>query len=943
VGSAPATRPSNRQSAATNLPDRRTSFVGRDQELEKVRRALAEARLLTLTGAGGCGKTSLAIEAARHAASGFPDGAWLAELAPIADAGLVPGAVAAALNVLEEPGRSFLETLADSLRGKRLLLVLDNCEHLLDAAADLCDQLLRRCPEIRILVTSRQGLGVEGEWSLPVPPLGLPSQGADAAAVAGSEAGKLFLDRARAVLPGVQIDQGNAGAVASLCRRLDGMPLAIELAAARVGLLTPGEIDERLYDRFRLLSAATRTLPRHRTLRALIDWSHDLLNDEETVLYRRLGVFVGGFTLEAAERVCSGQPLAPEGVLDLLGRLLDRSLVEAEDQEGHKRYRMLETIREHALERLCASGEEDELRSQHLAWVGWFLERSEVELAGPRQAETARRMEREFGNVRAAFAWSLASGDVEAALRLVGIRRLWWSIQGHTAEGRAWVDAALAAAGGAAPSVCAEALARAADFRRIQGDLDAARSYAEQCLSIQRGLRDPTAVGRTLYLLGRVESAAGHDERAHEVTQESVAIARATTGERQQLGERLSQLGEITYDRGEPERARPLVEEALSLARAARDAHTIADALRIRGMIERDAGHAEQARSRLGEALSLQCELSDWACASVSLSALGELALRAREPTRASPLFAESLALQRKVGIWYRMVDCLWGLAAAAAGQGRLVRAARLLGAEETLRREAGVPFRLGSAERHDAALAALRQRMGEHALAAARREGLAMGREEAVAYALAGYEPEPATQATWAPGPVSGRFRLNGDWWDIAYAGQSLRLRDAKGLRYIHWLLSHPGREVHVAELVLPAARAGTKARPENGAVAGLGDAGELLDPRAKAEYRRRVEDLREEIEEASRWGDDERRARAEEELDFISRELAAAFGLGGRARRAADTSERIRKAVSNRIRDSLARIAREHPLLGRHLSNAISTGTFCSYNPERALDWEL
>jgi predicted ATPase/tetratricopeptide (TPR) repeat protein len=942
VRSAPATRPTSGQPAATNLPDRRTSFVGRARELEEVRRALAEARLVSLTGAGGCGKTSLAVEAARHAMSEFPDGAWLAELAPISDAALVPSAVAAALNILDEPGRSFSEVLAEFLGRKRLLLVLDNCEHLLEAAADLCDELLRRCPAIRILVTSRQILGVEGEWSFSVPPLGLPPEEADAAAVTSSEAGKLFLHRARAVARGVEIDQTNATAVASICRRLDGMPLAIELAAARVGLLTPGEIDERLDDRFRLLRAGTRTAARHRTLGALIDWSHDLLNAEEAVLYRRLGVFVGGFALEAAEQVCSGQSLARDGVLELLGQLLDKSLVAAEDQEGHTRYRMLETIREHALQRLRASGEEDELRSRHLGWVVSFLERSDGELAGPRQAETARRMEREFANVRAAFTWSLASGDVEEALCLVGVHRFWRSVQGHGGEGRGWVDAALAAPGAAAPSVRAEALAQAADFCRVQGDLDGARSHAEQCLSIQRELQDPTAVGRTLYVLGRVESAAGRDERAQAVTQESVAIARAT-GERQQLGERLSQLGEITYDRGEPERARPLADEALGLARAAGDTHTIADALRILGMIERDTGHAEEARSRLGEALSLHRELSDWTCASLSLSALGELALRARESTRAGALFAESLALQRKTGVWYRMVDCLWGLAAAAAGEGRLVRAARLLGAEERFRGEAGIPFRLGSAERHDAVLAALRQRMGAAAFAAARREGLAMEREAVVDYALATYEPGAAPADALASGPVAGRFRLDGDSWDIAYAGKSLRLRDAKGLRYLHRLLSHPGRELHVAELLLPAASAAAKAKPDDGSITGLGDAGELLDPRAKAEYRRRVQDLREEIQEAAQWGDDERRARAEEELEFLSRELAAAFGLSGRARRAADISERIRKAVSNRIRDTLARIAREHPSLGRHLSNAISTGTYCSYRPEQALDWEL
>ena len=294
--------------ARGNLPDGRTSFVGRERELEELQRSLAEARMLTLIGAGGCGKTRLAIEAARQAHSDFPDGAWLAELAPCPRAW--SRAVAASLGVREDPGRSFLDVLADALGGKRLLLVLDNCEHVLAAAAELSDQLLRSCPEVRLLATSRQDLGVEGERNLPVLPLGLPPDEADAEAVARSEAGKLFLDRARAVSPKIAIDRANAGAVGSICKRLDGIPLAIELAAARVGFLTPQEIDDRLDDRFRLLTSGTRAaLPRHRTLHALIDWSHDLLNEDEAVLYRRLGVFVGGFTLEAAEHVCSGEPL----------------------------------------------------------------------------------------------------------------------------------------------------------------------------------------------------------------------------------------------------------------------------------------------------------------------------------------------------------------------------------------------------------------------------------------------------------------------------------------------------------------------------------------------------------------------------------------------------------------------------------------------------------
>jgi predicted ATPase/DNA-binding CsgD family transcriptional regulator len=735
-----------RASAPGNLPDGRTSFVGRDRDLEELRRTLAEARMLTLTGAGGCGKTRLAIEAARHAQSDFPDGAWLAELAPVSEAALVSSTVAASLGVREEPGRSFLDVLADSLRGKGLLLVLDNCEHVLDAAAQLCDHLLGRCPEFRVLATSRQALGVEGERNFPVLPLGLPPDEAEAEAVARSEAGKLFLDRARSVSPKIDIDHANAGVVASICRRLDGMPLAIELAAARVGFLTPKEIDERLDDRFRLLTSGTRAaVPRHRTLRALIEWSHGMLSEDQAVLYRRLCVFVGGFTLEAAEQVCSAVPLTTDGVLESLGQLVEKSLVAAEDQEGRNRYRMLETIREHAMESLRASGEEDDVHSRHLAWVVSFLERSEPQLAGPGQLEMARRMVREFGNVRAAFAWSLADNDIEAALRLAAPRRFWQFMQGHVAEGRALVDAVLARADGADLSLRARVLGQAGEFQRVNGDLDTARGYLEQALSVQRELPDIEAVGRTLYMLGRVELAAGRNERAHELTEESVAIARHA-GDQQPLGERLAQLGEVTYARASPERARPLLEEALRLAREASDAHSIADSLRVLGMTARDAGQFEEARSYLDEALSLQLGLTDMLCVSLSLSVLGELAIRNRQPPQASVLFAESLSIQNRIGYWHGMADSLWGLAAAAAGEGRLVRSARLLGAEEAFRREGRVPFRIAAAERHDTVLSDLRRGLEGAAFAAAWREGLAMGREDALAYALADHMPGVAT-----------------------------------------------------------------------------------------------------------------------------------------------------------------------------------------------------
>jgi non-specific serine/threonine protein kinase len=726
---------------AGNLPESRTSFVGREREMVELRRTLAEARLLTLSGAGGCGKTRLAIEAARQAHGDFPDGVWLAELAPVAEDALVASSVAASLGVREEPGHSFVDVLANFLGQKRLLLVLDNCEHVLAGVADLSDQLLRRCPEVRLLATSRQDLEVAGERNFPVLSLGLPIHDADAAAVAESEAGKLFLDRARAVSPNAVIDGANADAISSICRRLDGMPLAIELAATRVGFLTPQEIDDRLDDRLSLLTSGARSvLPRHRTLRALIDWSHDLLGEHEAILYRRLGVFVGGFTLEAAEHVCSGKPLTLESVFDTLGLLVQKSLVGAEEQEGRNRYGMLETIREHALEHLRVSGEERELRSRHLEWFEWFLERTETDLAGPEQLELVRRIQPEFGNVRGALNWSLADGDIAAALSLVAHRRFWQYGQGYIAEGRAWIEAVLARSDDADPALRARALAQAGEFQRINGDMDQAREYLEQALAMQREVQDGAALGRTLYMLGRLELAAGRRERAGEVTAESVALARSA-GDKQLMGERLAQLGEVEYDSGSPARAGPLLEEALRLAREAGDVHSIADSLRVLGMVARDAGDIQKARSCLDEALALQRGLADFSCVSLSLSALGEVALLAQQPNAAGPLFAEALSIQSRFGHWHGMADSLWGLAAGAAGDGSLERSARLLGAEEAFRREERTPFRIAPRQRHDAVLSEVRKRMEPSAFAAAWQKGLEMGREEAVSYGLGGYQ----------------------------------------------------------------------------------------------------------------------------------------------------------------------------------------------------------
>src|SRR5215210_5399636 len=371
-----------------NLPLELSSFVGREKELAEVKRLLESTRLLTLTGSGGCGKTRLALAVARELAEGFEDGVWVVELAPLADPTLVPQAVASTLGVREQPGRSLTETLSDYLGSKKVLLVLDNCEHLVEACAELAEALLRSSPELRVLATSREALGITGEVAWLVPSLSLPDlrRLPDIESLPQYEAARLFVERAAAVKPSFTLTEQNAVAVAQVCYRLDGIPLAIELAAARAKVLSVEQIADRLEDSFGLLSAGGRTaMPRHRTLHATMDWSHELLPEEEQILFRRLSVFAGGFTLDAAEAVCAGEELERDEVLESLSHLVDKSLVIMREVGGEGRYRLLETVRQYAREKLSESGEAGQASERHAGYYLALAEEAEPELKGERQ------------------------------------------------------------------------------------------------------------------------------------------------------------------------------------------------------------------------------------------------------------------------------------------------------------------------------------------------------------------------------------------------------------------------------------------------------------------------------------------------------------------------------------------------------------------------------
>src|SRR3989442_141613 len=455
-----------------NLPRQLTSYVGREQEGTTVKRTSLAGGLLTLTGPGGIGKTRLALQAASELLEHFPDGVWLVELAPVTGPDLVPQAIASALGDTVQPGRALADTFESYLAGRRLLVVLDNCEHLVDATARLVDRLLRSCPELHILATSREALGIGGETIRRVPSLSVPKFGKPASleGVTAYEAVSLFRDRASAATGTFRLTESTAPTVVEICQRLDGIPLAIELAAVGLRVLSLEQIAVRLNDRFHLLRGGNRTaLRRQQTLRATIDWSYDLLSDSERALLRRLAVFAGGITLEAAEEVCAGTTIADTDVLDLITELVAKSLVQAEDSPQEARFRLLETIREYGLSKLREAGEAEWVRKRHSDWFIALAERAEQELRGKDQTAWFSRLEVALDNLRAALDWCSSTGDAEGYLRLAGAMGTFWRTYGYLSEGRAWLERGLTAS--KVPlSIRAKAMVWAALLALDQGD-----------------------------------------------------------------------------------------------------------------------------------------------------------------------------------------------------------------------------------------------------------------------------------------------------------------------------------------------------------------------------------------------------------------------------------------------------------------------------------------
>jgi predicted ATPase/class 3 adenylate cyclase len=616
-----------------NLPIQLSSFVGREKETDAARRMLAQTRLLTLTGTGGAGKTRLALQLAAEVIEDFPDGVWLVELAPLTDPTLLPQTVAAVLGLAEEGGdRTLAQTLADALRLKSLLLIWDNCEHLVDACAHLAESLLRACPGLRLLATSREALEIAGETVLPISSLALPPAPPlpPTETLAGYESVRLFVERATTALPAFRLSDGNAPAVAQVCARLDGIPLALELAAARVRVLAPQQIAARLDDRFRLLSGGSRTaLPRQQTLRALIDWSYDLLPPTEKTLLRRLSVFAGGWSLEAAEAVCAGQHLngaEVEGweVLDLLARLVAKSLVVAETpDEGQVRYRLLENLRSYARERLAERGEAAAVSARHRDWFLSLAEEAEPNLSSPEQASWLNRLEGDHDNLRAALTDCHAdAGSVENGLRLAGALWKFWWMRGYFSEGRGFLERALARSGAEETMARAKALNGAGILAEAQGDYAVAISRYQQSLSIYRTLGDDARIGGMLNNLGNVASLQGEWGNARAYYEQGLAIYRALDNQ-ERIAILLMNTGIVAAHQQQYAEARSLYEESLAIFRKRTDLGPLSSVLLNLGDLACHQKDYASARIYLFEGLQVAEEIGEKEIIALILTTLG--------------------------------------------------------------------------------------------------------------------------------------------------------------------------------------------------------------------------------------------------------------------------------------------------------------------------------
>jgi len=720
-------------------------------------------RLLTLTGVGGSGKTRLALEVARDLVDAYPDGAWLVALAPLSEVPLVPKAVAEALKVPERPAESLSDTLSEVLRDRQLLLILDNCEHLLEASTRLVDKLLDSCPRLRILATSREGLGVEGEIRWVVPPLSVPEpQGTTLSSeeLEAYESVRLFVERARKRDSTFSLGPQDAQTVAEICLMLEGIPLAIELAAARVGTLSIEQISARLGDSLELLTRGGRlAVPRHRTLKGALDWSFELLSEDEKELFGRLSVFAGGWTLEASEAVGVGEGVEESEVLDALSGLVDKSMVVArERQESGVRYRLPEPIRQYAREKLEEGDEAEEVRRRHAAFYLALAEEAEPSLRGPEDAMRLERLEREHDNLRAALSWALEGGEAELGLRLAGALWRFWEKHGHYREGRRWLEKALGKDGGASGAARAKALEGFGWLGYGTGETDRAAVAAAVGLE----LSDEAGLGGAvtadlLRLLGWMAWTKGDYERAKGLLEESLALSRHAD-DRFGVADALLMLGSTVGSMGDRKRDKQLQGEAVALCRELGYSSTLAVSLFSMGYGLLMDGDYERGEALIEEAAVLYRERGYKGGLQFAVDNLGWAALLQGDHQRARSSYRESLTLCKELGDKMVASESLDGLACISAAEGEAEQAARLFGAAEALFEAVGGQHEPGEAALREPYLAMARSQLDQMAWQAPWEEGRGMSMEQAIEYALSEEEPSavPPSSTTGLSSPSS-------------------------------------------------------------------------------------------------------------------------------------------------------------------------------------------
>jgi non-specific serine/threonine protein kinase len=719
----------------TNLPESLTSFVGRERELAEIKQRLPTTRLMTLAGIGGLGKTRLAQQAAAEMLDAYRDGVWFVDLSPLGDPALVPSALARVLQVKETAGQPLLTALCNHLSMRETLLILDNCEQVLDGCARMTEALLRDTAQVTVMATSREALHLAGECTFSLSPLPLPDPRADAKSIARSDAVQLFTDRARQHRPRLDLEAQRAQVVAEICVRLDGIPLALELAAARVAVLPVEQILRLLAERFRLLTSGDRDLPRHQTLRAMLDWSYDLLDDTERKLFARLSVFAGGWTLEAASQVCNGEPITKDDLVYVLIGLIEQSLIVAE--EDGDRYRMLETVREYASDRLLQGGEGEPWRDRHLAHFLALAEEAEPKLNGAEQRNWLERLEREHDNLRAALTWA-TDADAVSGLRLASACWRFWLVRGYAREGLGWLSAMLAAAPNRQPTAHrARALASAATMARATSDLSKARTLYEEALSLNRELALQRGVAAALGNLGMVSYDQGDYPAAVARHKESLAIWREL-GDQAGIGRTLLALGNAVYAQGDEVAAESLYEESLAIERELGDQRSIGVALNNLGMVADHRHDYSAARSLHEQALAIRRELGDRGGIAGSLTNLGTVAFEQGDYPSSRALLTESLAMRRDLVDRRGMAESLEALAGLAFASGRPEPGARLCGHAARLRDQIGSALppweRLG----HERRIASARASIGNDvAFDLAWQAGHAMTLEQAIEYAL--------------------------------------------------------------------------------------------------------------------------------------------------------------------------------------------------------------